>query len=53
MRDLSSTPKAPVLITHVELSKWSISGLITHAFRAKRAISTGALGLKKRSLIDP
>ena len=41
------TPKAPVLIPRVELSKWSVSGLITHLLRAKRAASTGAFGVKK------
>ena len=44
---LPVTPKAPVLITHLESSKWAISGLITHLLRAKRAISTGAFGVKK------
>ena len=40
-------PKAHVLITHLEWSKWSTSGLFTHLLRAKRAISTCAFGVKK------
>ena len=40
-----------MLIAHVELLKWAISGLITHLLGAKRGIGTGALGVKRLSIV--
>ena len=53
MNDLSSPPKAHLLIAGLAQSKWVIRALIAHLDDSRWVISTGAFGVKKRSFIVP